>query len=182
LDDDPPSTERLTKAANGVFTIIGRVTVNDPEGLDRAPKFQDGLHLAQLKVREPLLITTLIRRRVSSCCSATNFGSQSRRSHPLQDTQQSYEPTGILAAELPHLGPNPKCKTDLLAAERIGTERLETLIKTVEFAVRGWVASAHTFDYNLDSFELGTVESDTWRQPSLGFAHLNRAGAARLGL
>ena len=94
----------------------------------------------------------------------------------------SFRATGILDADSPYVDPDPNFKRTLLQAQRDGADRLEQLIKSTDFAVNGWTVGTHVFDYNLDHYELGTVDAEEWRFGDRSFAHIARSAAARVGL
>ncbi|WP_433210192.1 DUF1254 domain-containing protein [Dactylosporangium sp. CS-047395] len=83
--------------------------------------------------------------------------------------------------------PYPTIPRDLRLALREGLDRgreaLEEAATTAHAApVNGWTNDAHAFDYNLDYFELGTVDAPQWTLPDRDSAHLARAVAARTRL
>ncbi|MEU0560880.1 DUF1254 domain-containing protein [Dactylosporangium sp. NPDC006015] len=48
--------------------------------------------------------------------------------------------------------------------------------------VNGWTNDLHMFDFNLDFFEVGTMDTPEWTMPDRDEAHVMRAVAARTGL
>jgi hypothetical protein len=46
----------------------------------------------------------------------------------------------------------------------------------------GWDLTYHIFDYNLDFFEVGTLDDERWKLPDGPIRYLVRAAAARAGL
>ena len=173
------------KAPTGLFVIVGRIAVADASDLPAAQAFQDGLELelgdqaefTGMPVPDPNTDPDLLfweRLRVSLAAFPPA---------PIElDVLESYRSLGILDQESPYITPDPKLKEMLLSGEKDGAERIETLIKSANFAVNGWTAGTHVFDYNLDHFELGTMDADDWRFPDRTFAHMARSGAARVGL
>jgi hypothetical protein len=64
-----------------------------------------------------------------------------------------------------------------------GREAVEEAATTAHAApVNGWTHELHAFDYNLDYFEIGTVDAPLWTLPDRESAHLARAVAARTRL
>ncbi|MEU7872650.1 DUF1254 domain-containing protein [Dactylosporangium sp. NPDC049140] len=64
-----------------------------------------------------------------------------------------------------------------------GREALEEAATTEHAApVNGWTNDRHAFDYNLDYFEVGTVDTPQWTLADREAAHLARAVAARTRL
>ncbi|MFI5911121.1 DUF1254 domain-containing protein [Dactylosporangium sp. NPDC051541] len=64
-----------------------------------------------------------------------------------------------------------------------GRDGLEEAATTAHAApVNGWTNDVHAFDYNLDYFEVGTIDAPQWTIPDRDAAHLARAVAARTRL
>ncbi|MEV8516742.1 DUF1254 domain-containing protein [Dactylosporangium sp. NPDC051484] len=83
--------------------------------------------------------------------------------------------------------PYPTMPREQRAAIREGLDRgreaLEEAATTEHAAlVNGWTNDLHTFDYNLDYFEVGTVDAPQWTLPDRDTAHHVRAVAARTRL
>jgi hypothetical protein len=83
--------------------------------------------------------------------------------------------------------PYPTMPRDQRAAVREGLERgreaLEEAATTEHAAlVNGWTNDLHAFDYNLDYFEVGTVDAPQWTVADRDAAHRMRAVAARTRL
>nr|MCH9817106.1 DUF1254 domain-containing protein [Actinomycetes bacterium] len=172
-------------APTGLFVIVGRIAVSEAEDLSAARAFQDNLELTfddsgdfvGLPVPDPNADPDLAfweRLRVSLAAFPPD---------PAEDEiLEQYRPLGILEPESPYITPSAELKETLLAGEKDGAERIETLIKSANFAVNGWTPGTHVFDYNLDHFEIGTRNSDDWHFPDRSFAHMARSAAARVGL
>ncbi len=95
---------------------------------------------------------------------------------------QKFEPLGLLAADSPYLDPDPGLAQLLQAGQKAGQEFIETTSKAGGETVNGWTMITHLFDYNLDSFEVGTIDEPQWKMADRAKAHVARAVAARLGL
>ena len=59
---------------------------------------------------------------------------------------------------------------------------IEDLAKNALKIVDGWSSAMHGFDYNLDYFEIGTVDAPEWKVADRTKAYVLRAAAARAGL
>lgn len=83
--------------------------------------------------------------------------------------------------------PYPTTPRDQRNAMREGLERgrdqTEEAATTGHAAlVNGWTNDLHLFDYNLDYFEVGTLDCPQWTMPDRDSAHRMRTVAARTGL
>jgi hypothetical protein len=99
------------------------------------------------------------------------------------DYQQRFAPLGLLAAESPYLTMDPELRAALVRGLADARDALETFTHTgTVVPVNGWMGGLHMFDYNLDFFEVGTIDAPEWRLDTRSAAHRERALAARLGL
>ncbi|MFE1593750.1 DUF1254 domain-containing protein [Nocardia sp. NPDC058705] len=99
------------------------------------------------------------------------------RDHALQD---SYKGLGI---DQP--GPSPYTQPDaaLSAGIEAGKKKLEYLLThTAGAPVNGWQVNLHIFDYNLDYFQVGTIDSPQYKITDPEQRIADRAIAARAGL
>jgi hypothetical protein len=94
---------------------------------------------------------------------------------------ESFRPLGLLDAKSPYPAADPELLADLAAGVEAGKAVLEQLSRPAG-TPGAWSAIAHVFDYNVDFFEVGTVDDDGWKiaDPQTRFA--TRATAARIGL
>jgi hypothetical protein len=88
---------------------------------------------------------------------------------------------GVLAAESPFTDPDPALAEVLRAGAAAGAAMVDQLAGG---AVDGseWRSAKHYFDYNLDHFEIGTIDSPEWKIADRSTAAVTRAVAARAGL
>lgn len=104
-------------------------------------------------------------------------------SEPEQAGQRRFAPLGLLEGHSPYLRPPTELAQDLRAGLREGRQRLERAVRASTGAtVNGWRSAVHTFDYNLDHFEVGALDDPVWKVPDRQTARLQRAIAARSGL
>ena len=97
--------------------------------------------------------------------------------------QQRFGALGLLDDESPFLGASPELIKALTAGVAAGQERIETLSKAGTVPpVNGWHSVPHIFDYNLDFFEVGTLDDPRWKIADRTEARVTRALAARVGL
>lgn len=99
-----------------------------------------------------------------------------------QEYQQRFAPLGLLDAESPYVDADPALAETLAAGLADGAARVEEATKGGAEPVNGWLALIHAFDYNLDWFEVGTLDDPAWKIADREAAHLMRAVAARVGL
>ncbi|MCX4732294.1 DUF1254 domain-containing protein [Streptomyces sp. NBC_01363] len=103
-------------------------------------------------------------------------------SAPDQAYQDRFQPLGLLEE-----GPSPYTRADP-ALVRALTEGLARGRAWVEEAGRaaagrgGWVMDPHLFDYNLDHYGVGTIDSPEWRIADREASYRTRAVAARCSL
>lgn len=88
---------------------------------------------------------------------------------------------GLLDAESPYADLDSALAEALLAGVEAGTAMIEQLAGGAE-PPEGWLMATHYFDYNLDHFEIGTIDAPEWRIEDRSKAAVTRAVAARAGL
>jgi hypothetical protein len=99
-----------------------------------------------------------------------------------RDYIQRFEPLGLLAEESPYVDPDPGLVALLKAGQKAGQEFIEQTGKAGGSPVNGWTMTTHLFDYNLDCFEVGAIDSPQWKIEDRAKAYVMRAIAAQLGL
>ncbi len=92
------------------------------------------------------------------------------------------ETLGLTASESPYVDADPELAEALVAGAKAGQEMIETLAKGGTPAASGWASALHSFDYNTDSFGVGTIDAPEWRIDDRATAYATRAAAARGGL
>jgi hypothetical protein len=100
------------------------------------------------------------------------------------DYQQRFETLGLLEEDSPYVDPDPGLARALRAGLEEGRRELERALRNGPTPKQnGWSLTYHTFDYNLDFFEVGALDDPNWKadvEPRSRY--LLRAGAARGGL
>jgi hypothetical protein len=134
----------------------------------------DGLPHPQAGVPEDLLFFEALRRSLAAFPP-----SPAERRY-----QRRFEPLGLFDGGN---SPYPTMPRDRRTSIREGLERgqeaLEEAATTDHAAlVNGWTNDLHAYDYNLDYFEVGTVDAPQWTVPDREAAHRMRAVAARTRL
>ena len=89
---------------------------------------------------------------------------------------------GLTDERTPYADPSPELRALLVEAERSGRETIDALMTGGADLVNGWREAAHLFDYNLDFFEVGTIDAPEWKIADRTTAYATRAVAARAGL
>ena len=92
------------------------------------------------------------------------------------------EQLGLMAAESPFVDPDPVLAEALRAGAEAGAAMIEQLASGGAGGGSGWSSALHYFDYNLDHFEVGTIDAPEWKIEDRSKAAVTRAVAARAGL
>lgn len=88
---------------------------------------------------------------------------------------------GLTAAESPYIDPDPDLAEVLRAGAVAGATMIEQILAKASSG-GGQTSAAHLFDYNLDYFEIGTIDAPEWKMADRSTAAVGRAVAARAGL
>jgi hypothetical protein len=93
----------------------------------------------------------------------------------------SYAPLGLVSpypiAEQPE-----GVRQALVDGYALGKEALESALRTSGTLIDHWMVNLHVFDYNLDYFEVGAIDSPEWKLTDPRTRYATRAGAALGGL
>jgi hypothetical protein len=92
------------------------------------------------------------------------------------------EQFGLTAADTPYADLDPERAAVLVAGAKAGQAKIEELMKQVHASPAGWQSAMHMFDYNLDYFEIGTLDTPEWKIADRTKAYITRAVIARAGL
>lgn len=96
-------------------------------------------------------------------------------------TVQRFAPLGLLNADAaPYAMPSSALANALAEGARQGLAAIEG--EVIREEMTGWQLELHSFDYNMDFFELGTLSTPEWIMDDLEAAIGTRAGAAHAGL
>ncbi len=189
-----PTGLRVIRAPSDVFAIVGRFAVAGPEDVPTVAVLQRGTWLTPLsRYPEPLDSST---RRMGDwelapwdtrSPEALRFWEQLRawmRRFPPADGDRAYvqtlAPLGLLEPNSPYADMPAELADALRAGAQAGQERIEAATRYGQATpVNGWQSALHAFDYNLDYFELGTINAPEWKVADRTEAYLLRAAAAR---
>jgi hypothetical protein len=191
-----PDGMRLVRAPTNIFHVVGRYAVADEADI-----------LATRVLMEDTWVTPLSRYPEQADNSQREFGdwdlapynpdvrkkliwwekfrAWSQLFPPSAEEReylQKFEPLGLLDQESPYLKPRPGLSKLLQTAQKKGQEFIETTSKGGGEKVNGWAVITHVFDFNLDFFEVGTIDAPEWKIADRTKARGARAVAAHLGL
>ena len=183
-DEEPPADVTVIRFPTAVATIVGRWAVDGEEDMPAVRELQGALKLTPtsdgrgLPEPDPAVADDLL------------FFEQMRvwlRAFPPaardRDYQQRFEPLGLLAADSPFRDGDSELATTLRAGIAAGRERMEQALRHGDAPKQnGWNVTYHAFDYNLDFFEVGALDDDTWKLVDGPDRYLMRTLAARGGL
>lgn len=186
----PDGVRGVIDAPTSVVTVVGRFACDGPEDLERRVRpLQEQLTLTHL---EPGEHRTGLPAPDAGVPAGLRFFEQLRvwmADFPPAPADRAYQdrfqPLGLLEE-----GPSPFVPAGS-ALVRALTEGLARGRERVEAAGRsgagdgtggGWSMNPHLFDYNLDRFGVGTVDSPQWKAADREASYLDRAVAARVGL
>lgn len=183
-----PSDAVSVHCSTRIVSIVGRWACDGPDDVDRVRGLQDEISLVPLGVKpaqglpepdpavpEELLFWEKLRLYLQAFPPAPRDVA----------LQQAFAPLGLLdAGRSPYVDADPELATLLVAGAEQGRARLEQALKSGADAtmVNGWHQAFHSFDYNDDFFEIGTIDSPEWRIPDRAKAVGVRAAAAMGGL
>ena len=185
----PEAVSGVVRSPTGVASIVGRFACQGPHDVGRVLRLQRNLTLAPMEPRrspaglptadasvtEPLQFFERMRLWMAAFPPAA----------PDTAYAQRFRPLGLLDAARSLADASPETAAALTEGFAEGRAR-------VEAATRGagdsggepgaWLATPHAFDYNLDHFEVGTLDTAEWRMPDRTGSYLLRAAADRAGL
>jgi len=182
-----PEGMQVVRAPTGVFVIVGRVQVDGDPDLPAVHALQDQLTLTQLAgspgpaqgipAPDPAVGEDLAwweRFRVSLQAFPP----------PAADAPflELCEQLGLTGLTSPFAGLDEERAAVLIAGQKAGQEQIEALGKRIQATPEGWQHAAHLFDYNVDHFEVGTIDAPQWKIADRKTAYVTRAVVARAGL
>ncbi|MEW1626157.1 DUF1254 domain-containing protein [Streptomyces sp. NPDC089173] len=188
----PDGLRGVIDAPTSVVTVVGRYACDDPGDLPRVRALQERLTLTPLDGRPH---PTGLPAPEPGVPEELRFFEELRvwmADFPPSSADQAYQdrfqPLGLLEE-----GPSPYVAADPELADALakGLERGRARVEGVSRAGTGggevrrpgsWELDPHLFDYNLDHFGVGTIDSPQWRIADRNASYLARAVAARIGL
>jgi hypothetical protein len=188
-DGDVPDGMTVVRAPSGVFVIVGRLQVDGAADLPAAHALQDAFTLRPLDgagAAQPLEGVPSADPRVGGDLRWWDGLRVALRAFPPPAADgailERTAALGLLAAESPFIEPDPTFAAVLVAGAAAAEARIEELQRHVHASPEGWQSTLHLFDYNLDHFEIGTLDAPEWKIADRRTAYVTRAIAARAGL
>ncbi len=185
--DDDTGGATVIRVPTRVASIVGRWACSGPDDLPAVHALQDATTLTQAnETFAPAQGLPEVTERLSP---ALDFFEKLRvwsQAFPPAPRDllvlESFAPLGLTGdvsvADLPD-----DVQNALEAGYRNGTGLLEKILHSGNSPkVNGWNQTYHVFDYNLDYFEVGTIDSDEWKLTDPRIRITERAASARGGL
>jgi hypothetical protein len=196
-DGETPAGMQLIRAPTNVFTIVGRFSVAGSQDLPAVRALQAETSLTPL--------STFSRQAEQPARQMGDWNVAPFDTRVPQEQQfweklrawlalfpppqgdrpfvEMLHPLGLLEPESPYVVTDPLLAQVLETGAREGQEEIEAITRAGHGSpVNGWQSGLHSFDYNLDYFGPGTIDSPAWKVASRRHAYLRRAAAARGGL
>jgi len=192
---DVPDGMVKIQVPSKVFSIVGRYSADGPNGVQEVRKLQKQTWLTPLSLY-PDLPNNSARKFGDHTVATWNeavpvsleFWEQMRAfigQFPPPPAEHEYikkfAPLGLLEANSPYVKPDSDLTQVLQQGEQEGKAWIEKVSGEGK-KQNGWSLSLHVFDYNMDYFEIGTINSPEWVISDRTKAHKTRAIAARAGL
>ena len=194
---DAPAGMPVICSLTNVFTIVGRIAVSGAADVPAVEALQAELWLTPLS-RYPKRPDSSERRKGDwqiapwdeRVPEELRFWEQLRawmKRFPApagdQAFVQSLAPLGVLDATSPYVNADSAVAGLLQAGAQAGQAEIEAITRSGQAPpVNGWSSALHTFDYNLDNFQIGAIDAPEWKVADRSTSYIHRAGAARAGL
>ena len=179
----PPGTA-VIRCPTAIVTVVGRWAVDGADDLPAVRELQAQLTLT------PSGTGAGIPRTDPAVPETLRFFEQLRvwlQAFPPAERdrtyQQRFEPLGLFEGDSPYVDADPALAVALADGLARGRASLEEALTSGQNPKQnGWDLTYHSFDYNLDYFEVGALDDQRWKLPDGPMRYLVRAGAARGGL
>jgi hypothetical protein len=184
---DVPDGMQVVKSPTDIFIIVGRLQVNGAADAPAVHALQDQFMLESLSGVTAVEKFPQPDARVSADLEWWEKFRVLLAAYPPPAADAPFltlcEKLGLTAAESPFVTPDATMAQVLVAGQKAGQEKIDEIAKGGGGKpVNGWTSALHLFDYNLDSFSLGTIDSPEWKIADRAVAYVTRAVAARAGL
>ncbi|MGS2810468.1 DUF1254 domain-containing protein [Nocardia sp. MW-W600-9] len=186
-DGEPSVGETVVRVPTRTASIVGRWAVAGDEDLPVVHALQDATTLTPITIGAPEGLpeydTTL--SEALQFFDKLRVWSQAFLPAPRDaDTLVGFESLGLLAIGSTPYGTDPQLDAAIEAGYAKGKAQLEELVASGggNAVVNGWNLTYHSFDYNLDYFEVGSVDEPTFKIADPERRIVQRAGAALGGL
>ncbi|GAA2606773.1 DUF1254 domain-containing protein [Dactylosporangium fulvum] len=170
-----------------IATLIARFACAGPRDVAHVNALQNGLSLERMYPQVPLDGLPTPQAGVPDELCFFEGLRRSLAAFPPSPAERRYQRRFAALGVLERgNSPYPTIPRELRDVLREGLERgrdvLEEAATSGHALVNGWINDLHTFDYNLDYFEVGTLDTPEWTIADRDTAHRMRAVAARTGL
>jgi len=189
---EAPDTMQAVHAPSAICIIVGRITVNGVDDLPTVHALQDQFTVTPLSVVQggpaPAQSSGIPEPdpRVPDSLKWWEQFRVALAAFPPPAADAPFlamcDEFGLTAAESPYVSADPQLAQVLVAAEKAAHEKIEELMQHLSKTPNGWQDSMHSFDYNLDYFEVGTLNDPAWKIEDRTNAYVIRAVVARAGL
>lgn len=186
-----PEGMRVVHAPTGVFTIVGRIQVDGEADLPAVHALQDQLTLTPLAksggaAPAPVEGVPKPDPRVGEELAWWERYRVALKAFPPPEADAPFleicEQFGLTEPDSPYVDLDPERAAVLTEGAKGAEAKIEELMKEMHATPEGWQLVLHVFDYNLDHFELGTIDAPEWKIADRKTAYVTRAVAARAGL
>lgn len=92
------------------------------------------------------------------------------------------EKLGLTSPDSPDVDLDQDRAQVLIEGAKVGQAMIEEQMKQVHASPTGWQSAMHLFDYNVDYFEVGAIDTPRWKIRDHPKAYATRAVVARGGL
>ncbi len=182
-----PERATVIHAPTDVFAIIGRLQVDGDDDLPAVHSLQDAFTLAPLDAGQAT--PDGLPRADPAVADDLHWWEEFRVAlaafpPPAADADfvEVVAGLGLTAPGSPLAAPDAALRDALVAGEQQGEATIEDIARHTLKIEDGWSSAMHGFDYNLDVFEIGTVDDAHWKVADRTNAYILRAAAARAGL
>jgi hypothetical protein len=93
-----------------------------------------------------------------------------------------YQQFGLTEPDSPYADLDSERATLLAEGAKAGQAKIEELMKQTHTSPAGWQSAMHLFDYNVEFFEIGTIDAPEWKIADRQKGYATRAVIARGGL
>ncbi|GAA0429013.1 DUF1254 domain-containing protein [Leifsonia naganoensis] len=184
--DDPAGGPTRIHFPTRIASIVGRWAVDGEEDLPAVHALQDALTLTPL--RRSLTPPDGVPPVAPAATEALTFFERMRvwsQAFPPAERDRAalatYAELG-LTGDVPVEALPAEVQAALETGYAVGKEALEASLRTGAPVVDHWQLTLHSFDYNLDFFEVGTLDDPAWKLDDPRTRYAVRAGAALGGL
>ncbi|MFF1835027.1 DUF1254 domain-containing protein [Streptomyces sp. NPDC058231] len=185
--EEPGGVRGVIDAPTAVVSLVGRIACDGPDDLPRVRALQEqfslthvepGSHRTGLPAPDtdvPERLAFFERLRV---WTADFPPAAADRAY-----QDRFQPLGLLEeGPSPYVSAGPALVRALAEGMTQGRARVVAAGRSGAPVGGGWEMDPHLHDYNLDRFEVGTIDSTEWKIADREASYLVRAVAARQGL